>query len=72
MMGHKVSVSRAKVGRAIRRRIYWHFKFIESNFALHWYVYHVLLFTVVVLHKWFFMYIALHRDRHAFRGFSSE
>jgi len=72
VMWHKVGVSRAKTGKRIRRGIYWYFRFIRSNFSLPWYLYHVFLFTVVMLPKWFFMYIALPRDRHALRGFLSE
>jgi GT2 family glycosyltransferase len=72
VMWHKVGVSRAKTGATLRRGLYWYFRFIKSNFSPAWYVYHVYLFVGVVLPKWLFMYIALHGDRHALRGFLSE
>ena len=72
IMWHKVGVSRAKTGRTIRRGIYWYFRFIRSNFTLGWYSYHVCLFLVIVLPKWFFMYLVLHGNKHVLRNFLSE
>lgn len=72
LLWHKVGVSRAKTGATFRRGIYWYFRFLWSNFSIPWYLYHVYLFVLVVLPKWFFMYIALHGDRRALSGFLAE
>lgn len=72
IMWHKLGVSRAKTSKIIRRGVYRYFKFIWSNFSFAWYVYHVYLFVVIVLPKWFFMYIIVHGDWRALRDFFSE
>lgn len=72
IMWHKIGASRAKTGKTIGRGVYWYFRFIRSNFSSAWFVYHVYLFTIVVLPRWFFKYVTYHRSRHVLRDFVSE
>ncbi len=72
IMWHKIGASRAKTGKTIGRSVYWYFRFIRSNFSSAWFIYHVYLFTIVVLPKWFFKYIIFHHSTHVLRNFLSE
>lgn len=72
VMWHKIGASRAKTGKTIGRNVYWYFRFIRSNFSSAWFIYHVYLFTIVVLPKWFFKYITFYHSAHVMRDFLSE
>ena len=69
---HKVGVSREKVGNRIRRDIPGYFGFIRRNFPAHVYVYHVMLFLVVVLPRWAFTYVMADRSSKTFGNFVTE
>lgn len=69
---HKTAASRGKLGKSIRRDIPSYFSFIRDNFSFPIYTYHIFLFVLVVIPKWFLMYVAFHRDRETLGKFLSE
>lgn len=65
---HKVGISRSKIG--FKTRDFGdYFFFIKQNFSLIVYIYHIMLFFVIILPKSAINYLLKYRDRETFINF---
>lgn len=68
---HKVGISRSKIGFRIRN-FGDYFFFIKQNFSSFIYIYHVILFLIIILPKSAILYILKYRDKESFFNFLSN